>query len=193
MVPVRAQRLRELISKAMHHARSSFDLHAIVKDCYEDDMDMFGQDDAGVKGLLSSMLDQVHEEVIEGMDDAMKQKQVLEVLNKVDTIVGDLEHEDMVEATKESNEQKAAEEAVRQASLPQNAKSPEDVVRHAAYQKLLSEKQRLESEIACESERVDVLKEKHRSVLLQVDNNITRLDLLAKELEKSADLCSGVS
>ena len=191
---VRFKLLLQIIQKAMTRTRAQLDLGQIAKDCYGDDLAIFGNndDDNALEKLLESMLDRVDEQVLEGMKDWLEKKKVEELLLSVERDIHRQEQEELRKAQAEQDDKESAHRALKDATLPKGI-TPEDLVNLRAYEKMTSERDAMLQEIQqMETETAEFEAQRAKKSAL-VDQCLSKAKKLGKELEQSADICSMVS
>jgi hypothetical protein len=182
----RYQRLLCVLQTALKKSRSQFDIDNAVSECYGDgDNDVFCT-------MLRGILDQVHVQVMADMTTYLKQRNVHDMLLKLECILAKIDRDASMEREKEALDKDSAAAVLEGAKLPDNIEAS-DMVQYQTYRKLVQERDTAAAQVQTLQEEIQALE-----TLKQERSNITNMGLdklqsVGKQLEDSADLCSTVS
>jgi len=142
--------------------------------------------------LLSGVLESVRTEVREEVREFLKASNVEEKLLKLEAVIAKLEGDAAHKKQAAVIDKESAVKALQTAKLPANLQ-PQDLVNCKAYQRMVQEKDALELQIADLENEI----EKLQSIKDERSNETTAklgdIEIVGKELEQSADMCSLVS
>jgi chromosome segregation ATPase len=184
------QLLLKLIDNGMRRSRKALDSSQLVQESYGDDASVFGGTQMLV-GVMDSMLDKVHEQVQQEMSEYIQQEHVKERLEKIESIMHKLEGQEAAQAAAERQDRTSAYEALDATLLPPGV-SLEDVLAHQKYEKNKQQRTALEEEWNAVQEEIATLEREEAETQASVQQNLEQMQQVAKELERSADICSMV-
>lgn len=191
----RFERVLVTMEKVLSSARAQMDVNSILRDCYGDDLAIFARSegDNTLRTVLENLLDRVREEVLNGMKESLRERKVESQLLRLERIVQQLDHEEALRKQEDEWDKESAHQALQQAALPKGVTGPDDLIVCAAYKKMVEERDAMLAEIAAVEEETARLEAQRAEQAPRFQEHIDHLQRAAKELEKSADLCSMIS
>lgn len=190
----RFQRLLKVQEKALTHSRSQLKVKEILQDCYGDDLSIFAVegDSNALFSLFGSMLDGVHEDILEQMKSELKERKVEELLIKLETITGRLEKKDEKEQKIENWDKNSARNALTSSFFTTKA-TPGELVTYATVSSLSQERDLLLQQIMEEETKIAELDKQRKDQAAVVENLLAGLQKVASQFEQAADMCSAAS
>lgn len=187
----RFQRLLKVLEKALTHSRSQLKVKEILQDCYGDDLSIFAVegDSNALFSLFGSMLDGVHDDVLEKMKAELKERNVEETLVRLENITRRLEKKDQKEEKLENWDKESARTALASSFFGTKA-APGELVTYATVDSLSKERELLLQQIAEEEEKIAELDKMRHDQATVVDNRLADLQKIASQFEQTADMCS---
>ena len=191
--------LLRLIEKTLANSKSTIDLETTIKECYGDDVSIFGDDDgsnAVLQNLLSSMLDRVNYSVLNEMkEQVLEENNVGPKLQKLELIVSNIERERTRKDEADEKAKQSARQALEQVEtfIPKNMK-PEDLFRMEQYRHLQGERDNVLQQI---TEIEQDIQQLERQTETHSSNLTTQLETMEdtrkKALQPAVDAFSMIS
>lgn len=190
----RFQRLLKVQGKALTHSRSQLKVKEVLQDCYGDDLSIFAVegDSNALFSLFGSMLDGVHDDVLDKMKAELKERNVEELLIKLEIITRRLEKKDEKERKIENWDKNSARNALTSSFFPTKA-APGDLVTYATVNSLSNERDLLLQQITEEETKIAELDKQRSDQADIVENLLADLQKIARQFEQAADMCSAAS
>lgn len=190
----RFQRLLKVQEKALTHSRSQLKVKEILQDCYGDDLSIFAVegDSNALFSLFGSMLDGVHDDVLEKMKLELNERNVKELLLKLESITRRLEQKDEKEQKIENWDKSSARNALTSSYIATKA-MPGDLVTYATVSSLSHERDLLLQQIAEEETKIADLDKQRNDQATIVGDFLVDLQKVASQFEQTADMCSAAS
>ena len=185
--------LQKLLDKALIRSRQSIDVSSTVTDIYAEDATMFqGEDENMLSSIFETMLDKVNARVKEEMIQVLKEEDVENRLSKLEAIVQRLAHEEREQREAEQFDSDSARKAFEEVKLPQDV-TPRDLLSYHAYVVMQEERNSLRHQLEVVEGVIKGLRENQEHTNAEAEANVRSVQKAAKELERSADVCSMVS
>lgn len=184
----RYQKLLDVLDLVFSKSQQKFNVEEAVKVCYGDD----GENNKVFQNLLSGVLESVNTEVGEEVREFLKASNVEEKMVKLEAVIAKLEGDAVFKKKAAAIDKKSAVAALRTSKLPDSLQ-PQDLVNYRAYQRMLQEKNAMESQIADLENEIEQLEKVKNERSTETTAKLGEIHNVGKELEKSADMCSLVS
>lgn len=187
---VRYNKLLAVIDKALQQSRNSFDFSSAITECYGDDAKIFGA--ATLAKLLESLVERVNDSAKSEILDTLKKEGVEAKLLHVEQLIQTLEQEAHEFREMEKKDKSSATDALEKAKLPQGL-SPEDIVKHRAFQIMKQERDGLDAELVSLQEETKRMEQQIAQAESSVQTKLAQVEDTGAKLERTADACSFVS
>ena len=186
----RYQHLLTLIENGMQRVKKSLDTPQLVQDSYGEDASVFGGSDMLVD-VMDGMIDKIQRTVKDDLTDYLQEQDVSSRLNKVDSIVAKLVESEAKLARADAEDRDSAKEALDETLLPEGV-TLEDVLAFRNYERQKNLRDRLLEQLSKVKEEVAELEREQQETQDSVLEYNQHLQEVARELERSADVCSMV-
>jgi hypothetical protein len=187
---VRYECFLTLLNKALSESRKSFDTAKAVKDCYGEDASMF--DDNMLVTVIDGMIDKVNDRVKEEMLQILQEKNVRVTLQNLEGILAQLDEAEKAVKQAEQEDQQSARDALETVRLPKDV-TPQNVLSYHAFEVMQKERDDLIEELEKVQAETKELEQQQANAKAVVQERVQKIETVAKELERSADMCSMVS
>ena len=174
----------------MQRVKKSLDTPQLVQDSYGEDASVFGGSDMLVD-VMDGMIDKIQRTVKDDLTDYLQEQDVSSRLNKVDSIVAKLVESEAKLARADAEDRDSAKEALDETLLPEGV-TLEDVLAFRNYERQKNLRDRLLEQLSKVKEEVAELEREQQETQDSVLEYNQHLQEVARELERSADVCSMV-
>ena len=187
---IRYQQLVRGVDKVLIESRNSIDIKDAIQVGYGDEASVFGEGQIGK--VFEGMLDTVHATVTKDMAKFLDAEHVERDLIKVEEVLKAFDR--MEHAMQEFNhkDRESARNASADAQLPDGVK-PMDVVKYRAYGIMKAEKDKLTSLIEKYQEETRELEKLVSDAQSNVHSEISKIEEVSRELDRTADVCATLS
>ena len=183
--------LQSVLLKALHASQSHFDVDKAMTQVYgADDVATFGKDTLRV--FFNSALDKIQNQVMERMDAYSQEQQISQHLLALESLALKLEREATWEQYLEEQDHSSAQQALMQAKLPEGY-TAQDVIYFQMYQQLAAQQEALEKELEKLQTNIEDLEQKEQTQVKAFQEQHQNVSQLATEMEKAADVTSGIT
>ena len=141
--------------------------------------------------VMDGMIDKIQRTVKDDLTDYLQEQDVSSRLNKVDSIVAKLVESEAKLARADAEDRDSAKEALDETLLPEGV-TLEDVLAFRNYERQKNLRDRLLEQLSKVKEEVAELEREQQETQDSVLEYNQHLQEVARELERSADVCSMV-
>lgn len=188
----RFQQLHHILGLALQKSRTHFNVDQAMMAIYgADDVASFGGQDA-VRNFFQFALDKIEKQVQGNMQEYCQQQRIDIQLWTLESIAEKLEREAVWEQFLEDQDRLSAQKALEQSKLPKGY-SAEDVVHFRMHQQLSAEQAALEKELAEITHEIAELEQAQQNNSETLQQQVKTTSKLTQQMEKAADVTSGIS
>lgn len=190
---VRYSSLIKGIDKVLIESRNAIDVEQAVAIAYEKDAQLFGGPQVLIK-VMEGMLDRVSDTVTSDMVNYLvkSNKRVEQELQRVEHILSTFSKVQEAQQKCEELDSASAKQALQQVQLPEKV-TPMHVVQYRAHQLMLQEQQALKETIQQLEDESNALEEKVTMAESDLKKQVETIEQVGNELDRTADVCSGIS